>query len=305
MTAIAAFRKSTAGATSSVNLLFTLYLINVLLAIPAAALFRHLTTAAFGASMAGGALLPGFDNTVVNDLLTNHEEIVRSLIGLLAPLMILGAMFNTFLAGGILSRFVQEEKFSFTTFIRGCGAYFGRFFRLTLLMVLIEVLLVLLLSIPFSLIVGAIGDGGGNEETVFLATIAAVLVVYSPILLVVIAADYARVATVVYDLRSILKAIGQGFAFVFRNIGATIGLHLLLLALLLLAVVGYWILEGAVDMGSAGTIAVGFVLQQFLVLARTWSRLSFFAGEAALYERRKPRPVIFYGWDDSPAPEAA
>jgi hypothetical protein len=171
-------------------------------------------------------------------------------------------------------------------------------------MFIMEILLVVVLSILFGLAVATIGDGAGNEETVFLATIAVVLVVYSPLLLVVMATDYARVAIVVYDLRSILKAIGQGFAFVFRNIGAAIGLHLLLLALLLFAVVAYWILESAFDMSSASTIAIGFVLQQFLVLARTWSRLSFFAGEAALYKSRKPRPVIFYGWDDSPAPEA-
>jgi hypothetical protein len=299
MTAFTAFRKAIAGATSSLKLLFTLYVINVLLAIPAAALFRHLTTAALGESMAGLAL----NSTVVNDLLNNHEEILRSLTGLMAPVMVLGAMFNTFLAGGILDRFVQGGNFSFPTFFRSCGAYVGPFFRLTLLMFIIEILLVVALSIPFGLVIGAIGDGGGNEETVFLATIAAILVVYSPILLVVMATDYARVAIVVYDLRSILKAIGQGFLFVFRNIGAAIGLQLLLLALLLLAIIAYWILDGAVDMTSATTIAVGFVFQQLLVLARTWSRLSFFAGEAALYESRKPRPVIFYGWDDSPAPE--
>jgi hypothetical protein len=245
------------------------------------------------------------DTTVVTDLLNNHGEILRSLVGLMAPLLVLGAMFNTFAAGGILNRVVQGETFSFSTFFRSCGAYFARFFRLTLLMFTTEVLLFIVLSIPFGLLVGAIGDGGGNEETVFLATIGILLVVYSPLLLVVMVTDYARVAIVVYDLRSVLKAVGQGFVFFFRNIGAAIALHLLLLALLLLAVAASWILEGAVNMTSASTFAVGFFLQQFLVLVRTWSRLSFFAGEAALYESRKPRPVIFYGWDDSPAPEAA
>lgn len=305
MSAIAAFRKSIAGASSSPKLLFTLYLTNALLAIPAAALFRHLTSAAFDASMAGEVLLRGYDNTVVRDLLSNHREIVRSLVGLLAPLMILGAMFSIFFAGGILDRFVRGETFSFSTFFRSCGAYFGRFLRLTLFMLITEVLLFVVLSIPFGLLVGAVGDGGGNEETVFLATLGILLVVYSPLLLVVMLTDYARVAIVVYDLRSVLKAVGQGFVFLFRNIAAAIGLHLLLLALLILAVAAYWMLEGAITITSASTLAAGFVLQQLLVLARTWSRLSFFAGEAALYESRKPRPVIFYGWDDSPAPEAA
>jgi hypothetical protein len=305
MTIIAAVRKSIAGATSSPKLVFLLYFANLLFALPAAILFRSFTATAFGNSMAADGLLPGFDNNVVSDLLSNHTEVLGSILRQVVPIAVLGIFLNIFLAGGTLDCFVHKRQFSLEAFFGACGRYFGRFLKAWLLMLVTGVIVVALLSIPFGLVVGALGDGGGNEQTVFIATIVAIMVIYSPILLLVIVADYARVSIVVHDMRSTWKAVGRGYAFVFRNFAAAIGLYMLLFVLVLVASATYWALEDMIGMSSVVTVTITFIVQQLFVVVRAWNRTSFFAGSAALYEGRKPRPVIFYGWDDSPAIETA
>jgi hypothetical protein len=303
MTGTTAFRKSLADASSNLKLVILLYLCSLLLAFPVAFLAHSITTIAFGNSLAADALLPGFDYTVIHDLLSHHGEALRTIIRLCFPVVFLGVFANIFLAGGTLSLLVRDHSFALGTFFGSCGAYFGRFVRLWLIFAAIGLAVFAILNIPLALVSAALSDKAESEQVVVLGTIAAAALIFSPMLVVLLAADYARVSMIVHEAGSVWMAVGRGFSFVLNNLWAVLMLHFLLLLVLGLATAAYLVLEGFVGMTSFITILAVFLLQQLFIAIRLWNRVTFFAGEVILYTGRRPRPIVFYGWDDSPRTE--
>jgi hypothetical protein len=86
-----------------------------------------------------------------------------------------------------------------------------------------------------------------------------------------------------------------------KNLPAVLALQVLFLLLFALATGAYWVIEGALPMRSGPTIVLVFVLQQAFVSWRILCRTATLGSEYLLHEDRKPEPVAFYGWDDSPA----
>ena len=304
MTSPRIFRSACRHALGAPRLVITLYLVNLLLAFPALYVTHSALESALGNSLAGESLLPGFDFTVFFDLLGAHSLTPGSLLPLSLSLAVAGVVVQVFLAGGILDLLVREKRFSGATFFRACGAYIGRFTRIWILTVLSLLLVIALFCILFVAMVDIINAKMGSEQATGIATIIVLVVFSVPVLLVFMASDYARVNTVVHEGQSAWMSLRRGFLFVLRNIGSTLGLHLLLLLLLTVFIVLYLSLEGLINMDRSFTILLVFLLQQLFVLARLAIRVAFCAGEVELYEERKPRPVVFYGWDDSPPIQA-
>jgi hypothetical protein len=300
MTGVAAFRKSLSEASSNPKLVLTLYFSGLVLAFPVVFMARSITETVFGSSMAVGALLPGFDYTVVHDVFTHHGEALRTIIHLCYPVVLLGMFVNLFLAGGTLSLLAHNQSFALGTFIGSCGAYFGRFLKLWLVLVAIGIVTFVVLSIPFGIVTSALSEYGESEQVMILGTAVAAAFIFSPMVLVLLVADYAKVFLVVYEAQSVWTALARGFSFLFSNFRTVLMLHILLLSVLALAIGAYLTLESMIGMTSSITILAVFLLQQMFMLVRLWSRVAFFAGEVILYSGRRPRPVIFYGWDDSP-----
>jgi hypothetical protein len=104
------------------------------------------------------------------------------------------------------------------------------------------------------------------------------------VMLVVMMADYAKIAAVINNSNSMLKASWQGIKFVFRHFLSTVGLQLSIILLLLVAVTIYLILEAQIGMATPFTILVMFLIQQLSVGAKVWTRVLTFAGEIELYD---------------------
>jgi hypothetical protein len=294
------FRSACTHALTAPRLVLTLYSVNFLLAFPAFIISYSLLGRALDHSLAGESLLSRFDYTLWSDLLSSRGFSLGILIPLAISLAIVAAAVQTFLAGGVLDLLAHEKRFSATSFFRACGTYFGRFLRIWLLTALVLLLTFMVLGTLLGIIVGAVSLQYGSERVTLLAAIFALVFFSLPVLLIFMASDYARVSMVVHDGRSTLKAIGRGVWFVLRNAWSTLGLHLLLLLLLSALVALYLVLEGCIEIDRSSAIALIFLLQQLFLLGRTAIRVAFSAGEVTLYEERKPRPVVFYGWDDSP-----
>jgi hypothetical protein len=294
------FRSACAHALASPALVLTLYIVNLLLAFPALYFSRSVLTAALGTSLAGESLLRGFDYTIWFDLLSPRDLSLNTLLQFAIPLAILGIGMYTFLAGGVLDLLTKEKRFSAPSFFRACGTYLGRFLRIWILTAIVLLLVIALLSTLLGMVVGMVNAHADSEQAAGFAIIVSLTVFSLLLLLIFMASDYARVYTVVQDGHSSWKALGHGFLFVFRNTGSSLALHLLLLFLLGSAVALYLVLEGLIDIDRPITIFLVFLLQQLFMIGRAAIRVAFSAGEVALYEERKPRPVVFYGWDDSP-----
>jgi hypothetical protein len=101
-------------------------------------------------------------------------------------------------------------------------------------------------------------------------------------------ADYAKVATVVNDARSMLKTSWQAIKFVFRHFFSTVGLQLSLILILLIGVIIYLVLEAQIGMATPFAILIMFVIQQISVGFKVWTRVMTFAGELELFGGFEP-----------------
>ncbi len=302
MTALRIFRSACTRALTSPGLVLTLYLVNLLLAFPAFYLSHSVLRSALGNSLAGEALLRGFDYTVWSDLARAHGIALAAVFLSAVPLAILGIAAQTFLAGGILDLLTRQKPFSPSSFFQACGSYLGRFLRIWALtaIVLVAVGLIFLTALSAAL---AMADARPDSDRAAAVVTGISLALLALVLLpVLMASDYARVDTVAEGRRSSWKALGRGFAFLAHNPGSTLGLHLLLLLLLVISGAVYLLVEGLTEMDSPLTILLVVLLQQSFMVVRAAIRIAFSAGEVSLYEERKPRPVVLYGWDDSPPP---
>jgi len=288
-------------ANSAGRVILTLYVLNLLLAIPIALGFRATVTAAFGGSMGPGNLVEGFDFTVVQDFMNRHGEEIQPLSRQMAGFAFLSMLLSTFLAGGTLS-FLREKNGSFSAeaFFKGCGKYFSRFFRLFLIFGILLILLAVILSVGLGTAFTQVAEGASSEVTAFAAFIAVGMAFLLPVMLLMMAADYAKVITVAHDARSMAGVTSDAVRFILKNFFPAVSLQLMLLLLALLLIAAYWGFEGLIGMTSSLSIVVVFLVQQVFMTLRMWVRVTFFAGETTLYEARKPQPVSFIGWDDPP-----
>ncbi len=294
------FRSACTHALAKPGLVITLYLVNLLLAFPAFYFSRFLLESALGNSLAGESLLSGFDATVWTDLMSACGSSLAALLQYAAPLAALGILAQTFLAGGVLDLLVREKPFSAETFFRSCGTYLGRFSRIWMITAMILAIVGFLFVALLGILITMAATQPDPDRVAGVALSVGLALLAFVLLLVLMASDYARVSAVVQGKSSSVRAMVRGFAFVLRNPGSTLGLHLLLLLLLGAFGAVYLALEGSIRMDRSSTIALVLILQQIFMLARAAIRVAFCAGEALLYEERKPRPVVFYGWDDSP-----
>lgn len=301
MTFRRAFVAGVRRANSAVGLILLLYAINLLLAAPIALGFRATVSAAFSGSTSPESLLRGFDYTLFQDFMSHHGREIQPLFRQLVGFAFVSMLLSTFLAGGTLSTLREQNgRFSAETFFRDCGKYFARFFRLFLIFGVLLTLLTTILSVGLGVVFTQMADNADSEVRVFAGVIGVGLAFVLPMMLLMMAGDYAKIITVTNGSRSMAGATRDAFRFVLKNFSSTVGLQLMLLLLLLLLVAAYWGIEGFVGMTSPFSIAVVFLMQQLFVISRMWIRVTYFSGEMTLYEGRKPQPVRFVGWDDSP-----
>ncbi len=211
-------------------------------------------------------------------------EINPAATSLLFLLCLLYVCTSTFLAGGFIGIYSKEYRSTFTEFLMDGAKYFGKFFRLSLIALLVYYLF-------FVLVVGWINAGiprwTQNEasETVPFAyyMIRNVAVLFSLSILFMIF-DYARIRMVVDDRISAFSSTAAGIRFAFSHFPSTYGLYLLLILVGVLLIVVYAILEKVVPQESYWPLVLLFVIQQIYMLARFFLKGSFYACQTGLYQ---------------------
>lgn len=282
-------------ATSEPKMIVVLYLLNLLLAIPLALAFRSALILGFGASLAPSQMMASLDLTAFQDFMNLHAASLQTVFSQILSFLILSMLLQTFLAGGILTVLQdQEKKFSLSSFFKGCGAYFFRFFRLFLLFGVILFVAAALVGIVVFAIAAGMTENATSEVTDFWTRIAASVVFLIPVILILMASDYAKIHIVLHEERSAVRSCGKGFAFVFRRFFQAFGLELLMLLIPVILFAVYVWIDLSIGMTTGTTIVVMFLIQQLFMMLRAWTKVFFFAGEMALYRglQRQPFPEV-------------
>jgi hypothetical protein len=202
-------------------------------------------------------------------------------------LIVMGAIYlllSTLLAGGALEIFHTDGgRFSMRRFWEGCGAYFGRFFRL----MLISLLFYSLAFVVYRMISAPIDAAEVRAYTyapIFYRRWGAFLLLILLLSFVNMVFDYAKIGVVVRDSRTMLGETAAAFGFCCRRLVRTFALYWMI-ALGGLALFGVFAaLRSMIPQTSMSAVALAMLVGQMAIAARMWTRLHFYASQLEFYK---------------------
>ncbi len=284
------------------RLVAILYCITLLLALPVAYAFHTMLGTGFADSAVFMDLTGSFDFTLARDFLDQHGDAFRTVISTVAPTVLLALLVSPFLVGGTLAALRENTSaFAFRTFIRDAGYFYGRMFRLSLILISAGAVVIVGAGFVLTAVVGATLHDALSEIPAISATVGGIAAIGLFLALLLLVADYARISVIVGDTRHVLWACVRGVGFVTRNFRAVLLLALFFIASLLLITAVYSLLTDFIPHEFFLRAPILILLQQLLVIGRSFLRVASYSAEIVLFEDRKPAPMLFYGWGDSPA----
>lgn len=211
---------------------------------------------------------------------------------LLVGLGLLYAVVWAYLLGGALHRFAGTTP-SFGSgyaerpsgVLAAGGRYLGRFLRLAPLVALGYYAIYKLARWGFGWIEGLQREQT-VERTVFFQVLAGAVVIVFLLLALRTVADYAKVAIVTEDRRSVFSALGAGLLFVARHPARTLALTLAWVLLGAAALALYAQLAPGAGQASWSAVVFAFLVGQLALVVRISLRLGLLAGETRLYQER-------------------
>lgn len=205
----------------------------------------------------------------------------------LGPLTILAFAYllaSTFLAGAFVGTYAKSYRVSFQEFLVEGGKYFGKFFRISLVSLLLYLFLFDVVVDFWSEWIRATTANDPSEMTPFTHYMIKNAVVVLGVGFLTMCFDYAKIRMVIDDRFSALFAVWAGMKFVFRNFWSTAGLFLLLSLVGVFFIVLYALLQGTIQVSGYWSIVFLFLLQQLYVGLRLWLKASFYASQTQLYQ---------------------
>jgi hypothetical protein len=219
------------------------------------------------------------------DFQRSRDALLSSLTGLSGLLILGGLLLQTFLAGGVLEVLDSKgRRFTMERFFTGCARWFGAFFWILVL----ELVLLWGLDTAWN---GLFGDwvektwmeGVADARWALAITLAQGLVFVLLFFAVRTACDYARVRAVVESRASFFLAFFAGWGFVLTHLWS-VGLLALFFALLNLGLVflAGWA-TGLLAGGALGPLLLLLALHQVFVLLRLGLRVGDYTAKLELF----------------------
>jgi hypothetical protein len=202
----------------------------------------------------------------------------------LVALGILYALLWTFLMGGVLARLARhEEPVSLQGFLQAGGRYFFRFVRLAILTA-VPYLLIYLASRWFYDRLYHLTRDVTREWTVFGLSLLTLAVTSFLLVVMHLASDYAKIATVAEEGRGMLRALVGGFRFVLSHPGGVLGIYygIALVSAILLAI--YAMLAPGAGQSTIVGIAFAFIAGQAFLFVRLIVRLTLLGSQTAYFQ---------------------
>ncbi|HLG15125.1 MAG TPA: hypothetical protein VJH03_11570 [Blastocatellia bacterium] len=208
-----------------------------------------------------------------------------------AMLVVVGSAYllvNTLFAGGILEVYTSSDgRFTMRKFWAGCGAYFWRFFRLTLIAAIFYAIVVG----GYALVrwaINKVDEKAAAEQPGALVGFAALLVLLLLISVVNMVLDYARIGAVINERRRMFRETFKAARLALRHFARTFGLYVIIgVAGLILFSFVFW-LRSLVHQTSLGGVILAVAVGQLAIASRMWTRLTYYSAQINLYRSIAP-----------------
>ena len=304
-----------AEALASPRQLLVLWLVLLLVALPAAVAIEESIHAAIGASRVEESLRQGLDLAWLSEYSSRarglEESLRPSIVGRGAVLDNLESWFSgslfldtrtvafgaayalvwLFLLGGVLDRFARRErKFVLAPFVAAGARFFPRLLRLTVISGALYFAIYRFARWLFPWIERLTRDVTVERE-VLLANLAGACLVVALLGLVNLVFGYAKIAVIYEGRRSSLGALLRAARFVAGHPAQAVGLYLALSLLALLLIALYALLAPGPGQSTVVSIGLAFLAGQLFLVARLALRLTFFGAQMRLYEAERFRGV--------------
>ncbi len=259
-----------------------IYFINLLLGMMIILPLYGMMDSELGYSTASGTLLKDFNFSIISDFVNNAQSGINLILGQIKWSLFVYWLVSVFLAGGII-RTLNQDKFTMTSFFSGSGYNFFRFLRISISMILIQLIILFVIWIPTTLIISAFADGVNSEAAIIRTFIIAAIIHFFVILIILMVGDYSKFHAALYDNSKTYKSIKEGFKYVFKNFFKTYGLYLMLVLVPALIVILYFKVDSEIGTHTKfGVIAMFFVQQAFIIL-RIWFRIWVYSSPLQMY----------------------
>ena len=225
----------------------------------------------------------------VTTLLVNFERYVRgdlrsSLPSQLFWIGILYLLITTFLTGGILGLFAEEEaRFTLRFFFDRAGRYFMILAAIVVVANIAYWLLWEVVGTNWQRLVFNIRSEATTEWTPVLLDWLGAALLLVVALFIRMVMDYTRIAAVAWHKMGIIPALLGAIVFSMKNLKKTMGLFYLTSLLAILTAAAYGLL---ITMGSGATTAgliVMLLVQQGFIVATIWIRMVYLGGQLSFY----------------------
>src|SRR5215813_2792030 len=221
------------------------------------------------------------------------ETVALQAGGLFVLMGVCYLLLNTLLTGGVIGVFNSTDGlFTMRKFWGEAGAYFWRFFRLTLISLIFYGVAVGIYALLRWTIKNAQEQASAFESVIYKKWAAMAL----PALLFVfinMVFDYAKIGTVVrsdrWDSKGMFRETFRAFRFAFGNFFSAFGLYLVIALVGLVVFRTLNSLRWSVNQSSAGGVLLAILLGQIAIAWWMWTRMVFYAAEIHLY--KKPSPI--------------
>ncbi|MBP1654295.1 MAG: hypothetical protein H6Q28_851 [Bacteroidetes bacterium] len=230
---------------------------------------------AFGRSAALEMLSEGFAYTPLFDLFTKEGFRILPILVLSFGLLVVSLPLHSFLTAGLVSALAEHRSWLPRIYFAGAARHTGGFFLLSLL-TLGAMLLIAILTL------GAAGIIFAGSDEVPGPGLAAVLI--PGIILgagVVTLGDYSRICLVQDPEAGVFGSIRAAAGFLTRHSGVAAALSTALIVASTLPLIGAGLFEELVPPAVGGWLAPLVVVQQIVVMLRSWMRVFAFAVQSA------------------------
>ena len=308
MSAVRALFGGLGKVLASPSLVLWLWIVNLVVALPFAALMASSLGESIGDSLVEEKLRRGFDMGWYGEFSAEAKGIEQtftpSIVGAGAFFDNIEAWFNgklfeltpglvgvgmvyalvwTLFLGGIFHRFSPGAGlFRLGEFFNQGGAFFFRYLRLALVSAVLYYGVYQFAAWLFSKI-AEISREVTVEENVFAYVVAGSMLVVFMLTFVNMAFDYAKIATYRENRRSMLVATLTGFGFVLSNLGRTLTLYYGLGAIGIVLLLLYHSIAPGVSQATTVSVAFAFLVGQAYLVAKLALRLTFYASQMTLY----------------------
>ena len=278
MNLLSAYIQGLFNTLSKFKMVVLLYFCNLLFGLVIALPLHTVLKDSIGRSFEIQKIINGFDNTVFTDFMNAHGELLQPLLSQFQWLAVFYLVLFIFLNGGIIHTLLGRMGFW-----EACAKYFWRFFRLSLLFLLLHLLTA---GIVFGILLLIVRNGFdlfGSEIPIYWSIVTAIVVYLFLASIVSALSDYAKIRMVSNDRRSAIQAMLHSFGTVFPNFRKTYGLYLFNLLIIAVLYLFYWTLNSNITTSNFFLIFFIILVQQLLILLRVGAKVVNLASAMEVY----------------------